>query len=810
MPTGTVTLLFTDVEASTALLQELGSERYAEALTDHRQALRGAFSRHGGVEVDVQGDAIFVAFGDARAALDAARDGQRALEHGPIKVRMGLHSGKPIVTDEGYVGIDVHRAARICASAHGGQVVFSEQTRTLAGADHEVVDLGLHRLKDLGPAERLFQLGRGEFPPLRSLNATNLPAQLGRLIGRQREVAELVRLAGQERLITLTGAGGSGKTRLALHVAAELVGTFPDGVFWVPLASVTEPELVPPTIVSALGAKGELADIVGQRHMLLVLDNLEQVADVAPQLSHHLRSSRRLHLLVTSRSLLRIEGEREYAVEPLPADDAVALFLERAAVADPAEAVAQICRRLDGLPLAVELAAARTAILPPEQLLARLDQRLPLLTGGRRDAPARQRTLRAAIAWSYDLLDEDERRLFRQLAVFAGSFDSAAAEGVASADLDSLQSLVEKSLVRRWSPGRLGMLETIREFARGELQAAGEADVLRRAHARFFLARAQEANLYNEAEGRERFDLVAPEVDNVRAALDWALVAEEVELGARIAVALEHFWVARSPFEGMRWLRLLVERGRELPLDVRAAALRVWGSVTYIVGRFEEGADLYEQSLEIYRRLGDERGMGLLLLRLAVWHRTRGDLATARRMTEESEKLLGRTGFGRSEALVRSELGEIVFEEGEHDQGMELMEESAALAEDIGFLWWAAATLGILAGKAISIGRRHDAELWARRAVRLAHEIGERQFLVYALADLARLATHARLPERAGTLWGAVETEERRGPVGQWEGEREAYAAEVMAAASPGFEHGRRAGRALSLDEAVAYAVAET
>ncbi|HZJ51940.1 MAG TPA: adenylate/guanylate cyclase domain-containing protein, partial [Actinomycetota bacterium] len=475
LPTGTVTFLFTDIEGSTRLLDELGAERFADALAEHRRLLRAAFARHGGVEVDTQGDAFFVAFWDASGALAAAAEGQVALAQGPIRVRMALHTGEPVVTDEGYVGMDVHRAARICSTAHGGQVVLSATTRTLLD-DADLVDLGLHRLKDLGRPEKLFQLGLDRFPPLRSLNATNLPSQPSTLIGRERELAELAALVPEARLAVATGPGGSGKTRLALQVAAELVETFTDGVYWVSLAAVSETALVFPTIASALGAQGEVAAHIDERRMLLLLDNLEQVLDVAPQLSELLRSCPNLHLLITSRALLRIEGEHEYQVEPLPTQDAVALFRERAPVAFPEEAIVAICRRVDCLPLAVELAAARTRILSADAMLARLEQRLPVLTGGRRDAPERQRTLRATIEWSYELLEDDEQLLFRRLAVFAGSFDAAGAEEVAGSSLETLQTIVEHNLVRRWSSGRFGMLETIHEFAIERLEESGEAE----------------------------------------------------------------------------------------------------------------------------------------------------------------------------------------------------------------------------------------------------------------------------------------------------------------------------------------------
>jgi predicted ATPase/class 3 adenylate cyclase len=806
LPRGTVTFLFTDVEGSTRLLHELGSKSYAKALAEHRRLLREAFARHDGVEVDTQGDAFFVAFADAGEALAAAADGQHNLRGSSIRVRMALHSGEPVVTEDGYVGMDVHRAARICSTAHGGQVVVSARTRALV--DGELVDLGLHRLKDLGEPEKLFQLGSGGFPPLRSLNATNLPAKLGRLVGRERELAELVTLVADERLVTLTGAGGSGKTRLGIQVAAELVETFPDGVFWAPLAPVTDPELVPPTIASNLGAQAELADHIDERRTLLLLDNLEQVLGAAPYLSKLLGRCPNLHLIVTSRALLRIEGELEYVVEPLPTHDAVALFRARAAVAEPEEAVLEICRRVDCLPLAIELAAARTKILPPATLLARLEHRLPVLTGGRRDAPQRQRTLRATIEWSYELLDVDEQEVLARLVVFAGSFDVAGAEAVAGAGLDALQSLVDKSLVRRWASGRLGMLETIHEFALERLEDSGAAGPFRRRHAERCLALAESSNLDSDAEGPDDYSILEHEGENLRAALEWAVVSGEIVLGVRLAVALEQFWVARTPFEGMRWFELLLEQEGELAPELRARALRAWGGATFITGRYEEGARLYEKSLSLYRRLGDQRGVGVLLHRLAVFELQRGDKVRARSLVEEAGELLRRAGFLKGELETVATLGDIEVAEGNHDRGFELMRESIALADEVGFSWWKVASSMILAQNLVELDRLEEAKLWSREALPQAHAIGERQFLLLGLAMLARVDAQTGRLKRAGTLWGAIETEEARGPVGQWEGEREEFATAVLAAAGPEFERGRVAGRGLTLDEVVDYALA--
>ncbi|MBD0347505.1 MAG: adenylate/guanylate cyclase domain-containing protein, partial [Thermoleophilia bacterium] len=493
LPTGNVTFLFTDVEGSTRLLEELGAERYAGALAEHRRLLREAFAHHGGVEVDTQGDAFFVAFGSADEALAAAERVRATLQSTPIQVRIGLHTGAPLVTGDGYVGMDVHRGARIAAAGHGGQVLVSETTASALSGGDGLRDLGEQRLKDLGAPIRLYQLGDGDFPPLKVLYRSTLPVQPSPLVGRERELDEVAALLAENRVVTLTGPGGSGKTRLALQVAADAQDDFPDGVYWVPLQTIRDPELVLPAIAQAVEAQGPAAEHIADRRVLLVLDNLEQVLEAAADIAQLLAATPNAKAVSTSREPLRIAGEREYAVEPLPLDDAVSLFRERAAVAEPADVVREICRRLDCLPLAVELAAARTKLLPPVQLLGRLEQALPLLTAGRRDAPERQRTLRATIAWSFDLLTPPEQDLFRRLSVFAGSFDLAAAERVCDAELDTLQSLLEKNLVRRWESGRFGMLETIHEYAGGRLEESGDAERVRDRHAAYFLELAESA-----------------------------------------------------------------------------------------------------------------------------------------------------------------------------------------------------------------------------------------------------------------------------------------------------------------------------
>jgi hypothetical protein len=369
LPTGTVTFLFTDVEGSTRLLGELGPDRYAEELAGHRRVLRDAFERHGGVEVDTQGDAFFVAFASPQSACAAADDAQAALAGGPIRVRMGLHTGTPVLGDEGYVGVDVHKGARIAAAGHGGQVLLSRETRDLLdGVPGR--DLGEHRVKDFEQPVWIYQLGDDVFPPLKTLSNTNLPRPASTFVGREREVGEVVAfLRDGARLVTLTGPGGSGKTRLAIEAAAELVGEFRNGVFWVGLATVRDQELVLPTVAQALGAQEDLEAHIGERELLLLLDNLEQVVEAAPGLAAVVEACPNVRLLVTSRELLRVRGEVDYEVLPLADPDAVALFCLCSRL-DASATVEELCRRLDNMPLALELAAARN-----EGLLSGADPR---------------------------------------------------------------------------------------------------------------------------------------------------------------------------------------------------------------------------------------------------------------------------------------------------------------------------------------------------------------------------------------------------------------------------------------------------
>ncbi len=807
LPAGTVTFLFTDVEGSTRLLHEHGAA-YAELLAQHRRILREASTRNGGVEVDTQGDAFFFAFARASEALAAAREGQEALREGPIRVRMGVHTGEPIVTDEGYVGLDVHRAARIAAVGHGGQVVVSRSTHDLAG-DHDLRDLGEHRLKDLSAPERIFQLGDGEFPPLRSLNATNLPVAANPLVGRERELAELLELfRDSARLVTLTGAGGSGKTRLGLQAAAELVGDFPRGVFFVPLAGVRQPELVASTIAATVGVR-DLSEL-RERRALLVVDNFEHLLDAAPEIAALLAAAPLASVLATSRAPLRLEGEREYPLEPLRDEDAVELLTQRARAVrpdfEPDDSAREICRRLDGLPLAVELAASRLRSLGSRALLERLERRLPLLTGGRRDAPERQRTLRETIEWSYDLLPADQQQLFRRLSVFAGGFSLAGAEVVCDADLDLVDALVEASLLKAAGQDRFLMLETIREFAAERLDANEEAEAIRRRHAEFFVELAQSANLTIEAEGPMQHGLVVPERSNVRGALAWAIASGYGDLGLRLATALENFWVTTDPDEGRRWLEDLLPLGPAAPSPLHALALRCIGNCAAISGD-EAAEDLYEQSLAESSALGDELRSALVSVRIAIQAFRRGDEARARRLLEVSLAFFRRIGFRKGEAQCLDFLGHLERRGGSPERALELYEGSTSLYRETGFSWGETRSLLASAETLFELGRPAEAARSATEALGVARRIDDRIGTVYALAVVARAVAEQGDAEPAGRLWGALEAEVDRAPVAGWKRDLDELAAPVLAHTGPAFETARAEGRLWPFEQAVALAL---
>ena len=812
-PTGTVTFLFTDVEGSTRLLQEHGAA-YADLLGEHRRILRDAFARHSGVEVDTQGDAFFVAFPRAADAVAAAAEAREALETGPIRVRMGIHTGEPIVTDEGYVGIDVHRAARIAACAYGGQIVVSETTRRLLESELAFRDLGEHRLKDLIGAERLFQLGAGDFPPLRTLDATNLPVVSTPLVGREQELEELVAMfSNGTRLLTLTGPGGTGKTRLALQVAAELVGTLHDGVFWVPLAGLSDPELLPSEVAQTIGAPDDLGGFLRGKELLLLLDNFEHLLDAAPAVSMALASSVGLRVLVTSRTPLHVSAEQEYRLEPLPAGDASTLFVERARAVGREvtldDTLGAICRRLDGLPLAIELAAARTKLLAPERLLERLESALPLLTGGARDAPERQRTLRATIEWSYDLLDDAGQALFARLSVFAGTYPIEAAEEVCGADLDGLAALVDASLLKPVGDDRLLMLETVREYAAEKLEALGEAGVLRERHARFLAALAEQAYAHRfqaEAEWSARLD---EDHDDLRAALDW-LGPNEPDLALQLAGALGWFWLSRGLLaEGTGRLSAALA-GSAATGPVRARALTASGALVARHGDLARGRGQLEEAIALWRELGDEDELASALDVLGwVLIYNPGDNRGALAAFEECRELR-RTledSAGETRALVGIAQVLVALGDSERAESLsrELLERAAGDPRTEHFAYH------FLADCALMRGDTEEAEMRYRESLRAAIPLGDVVETSFEVEGVAMAAAGNGDPERALRLAGAVEAlYESLGisiSVPFWEAFRVRFLGPAREQLGAEAEAVWAEGRALAFDDAVEFAL---
>ncbi len=773
LPSGTVTFLFTDVEGSTKLLHALGAEAYAEALAAHRAILRAAVTGHGGVEVDTQGDAFFFAFPTAPGALAAAAEAREALAAGPIRVRMGLHTGSPHLTEEGYVGSDVHRAARIAAAGHGGQILVSAASAALLDTA-DLRDLGEHRLKDLTAPERIYQLGPDEHAPLKTLHQTNLPVPATPFLGRDAELAELAALLARDevRLLTLTGAGGTGKTRLALQSAAAAANAFPGGVWWVPLAPLRDPALVLESAASALGASGDLAEHIGDTRLLLLLDNFEHLTSAAADLAPLLARCPNLTLLVTSREPLHLAGEHEYAVDPLAPTEAVELFFTRAVAArrdfSANGEVALICERLDHLPLAIELAAARVKILSPAALLARLEQRLPLLAGGARDLPERQRTLRATIEWSHELLSPDEQRLFARLAVFRGGWTLEAGEAIVDADLDTLQSLVDKSLVRvRPDSGRFWMLETIREFAVEQLDASGEAAELRERHGKFFLALGGSLPAHVPVTA-EWLHAVEREHDNIRSALDHLPAQRQTQLALQLAESVWRFWKTRGhPTEGWQRLETLLAAD-PTPTEARAHALNAivgfgvegaaqtaspeaakasaeealaihrqngdgWGVArsTYMLGYvaietgdFERALPLFEEALRLMTDLGHEHYIGLATFNLAWAAEELGDTARAKDLTTDNLRRARRMGSPGLEAMALDSVAGIAHDEGRYDEALSLKRQSLRILTELGDVPHTLDSLSRVANTQAHLGRGALAAELLSASLALHEEVG--------------------------------------------------------------------------------------
>jgi predicted ATPase/class 3 adenylate cyclase len=763
LPSGTVTFLFSDIEGSTKLLHDFGPDAYAEALAEHRAKMRDAFTAQGGFEVDTQGDAFFVAFPTARSALAAARDAQAALADGPIQVRMGIHSGEPLLTEEGYVGIDVHQGARVMSAGHGGQVLVSQATHALVASEFALRDLGRHRLKDLTEPQPLYQLGDGEFPPPKTLSQTNLPVQPSALVGREQELAEVLRLLEHARLVTLTGPGGAGKTRLALQAAAELVDDFPQGVWWISLAALRDPELIETTIGAAVGSQDGLVAHLREKKALLVVDNLEHVlAGAAAQLAAVLSGAPSVWVLATSRERLGLTGEHEYAVPSMALAEAVALFTARAQQLkpdfQPDATVREICRRLDGLPLAVELVAARVKVLRPEQILDRLGRRLELLTTGARDAPERQQTLRAAIEWSFDLLADHERHLFTCLAIFPGSFDIDAAEAVCGADLDAVASLLDKSLLRQTAEGRFFMLETIREFALERVEEDGGLEDLRRRHSRYVVEFLEAASEYLRRPGQEPWlEAIARHHEDLRAALAWADAADDDALRLTIAAHSSHFWYSHGHIsEGLRYLERALAASKESS-EMRGLALRGAAALAGSHGEYERARDWADESVSILSEVSEPREVLMALTTLAAIVVDMGEPERAKELSDRALTLARREGDDFLVAMILANLCNLALTEHDYRRAVDVGRQCSELLERLGVAHGLAITWSNIGLAELALGNVAKAESLFADALRLAREHALAEVMVWCLTGLAAVAARTNELERAATLLGAVD-----------------------------------------------------
>jgi predicted ATPase/class 3 adenylate cyclase len=875
-PTGTVTFLFTDVEGSTKMW-ESHPEAISEALARHDEILRAVIGANEGSVVKTTGDGFHAVFSAATDALGAALEAQRALlreewpeKIGPLRVRMALHTGAATEERGGdYYGPPVNRAARLLSAAHGGQVLLSSPTRELVRdrlpAGVSLRDLGERRLKDLFRPERVYQLAAPDlpsgFPPLGTLEGhpNNLPLQPTPLVGREREISEIAeRLRGEEvRLLTLTGPGGTGKTRLALQAGADLMEEFDDGVFFVSLATITHPELVTPTIAESLGLresagqslKETLEGYLHHKHLLLILDNFEQVLEGTPVVGELLGGCPELKVLATSRIPLRLYGEREYPVPPLKLPDlvrlppperltqyeAVRLFVERAKAVKPdfevandnAPAVAEICVHLDGLPLAIELAAARIKLLPPRALLSRQGNRLKLLKGGARNLPARQRTLRATIDWSYELLDEDEKTLFGRLSVFAGGSTLEAIDAICDPEgemeaLEVVGSLLEKSLLRREEGAdeepRFYMLETVQEYARDKLEESGEAEERRRRHAEHYLVLAETAE--PELLGADQgwwMRRLSTEFANLREAHAWSLEPGEgrARLRLRLAAALWRFWAAQRFQEGKVWLQTALERNTgEFPA-LRAKALGALGFILLFQHDYERAIAALEEAVALYGELGDKSGAAFALANLG-WAVLHGDYrGRVPAFDREAEALMQEDIDDHARAILGIVRASAAIGQGDLDSAVPQLERSLALCRELGDRRSAAMALFVLGVTELRRGNLERGATLLEEGAHISRELGDRLGAPYFAEGLAKLSAMRSRPVRAAKLWGAAEAlrEQEGVSLSKFDRANSDYERDLALVRSAldeaTFDAAWAEGRAMSFEQAVGYLLGE-
>jgi predicted ATPase len=774
LPQGTLTLLFADVEGSTRLLNVLG-DRYREVRTRSRELVRTAAHDHGGREVDWAGDGVFLVFERARDALGAAVQLQRALADEPwkpdeaVRLRMGVHTGEPALDEEGYVGIDVVIAARICSAAHGGQIVVSGTTRQIVASERAdgiaLRSLGEHRLKDVPTPLPLFQLvapGLADtFPPLSTLGGATLPTLHHRLVGRAEHVARIEELLGRPdvRLVTITGPGGSGKSRLALEVAAEVATRRP--VHLVPLAPIADPALVPAAIARALEVReasdrpllASVAEALRGTRTLLYLDNLEHLAAAARHVGDLLEAVPDLDILVTSRSPLRLSSEHVLPLDPLSEAEAVELFVELATARgvrlaeERAPEIAAICRRLDCLPLAIELVVARLAFLSARQLLQALDAGLALDLEGPFDLPERQRTLRATLDWSYALLSPAQRALLGALAVFAGGCTLGDAQTVAGETdtlLADLETLVLGSLVRGSASGgevRLSMLETVREDALDRLVAEGRLEPLRCRHGEHFLgiALAADAGLRGP-EHRQWTDRLERELDNLRAALDWLLEAGRSADALQAIAALDRFWRAQAHVtEARRLLASGLERSAEAPPEIRAQALQCAGHLAMGQSDWDGATPLLEEAVALFRIAGRDGDAVEALGYLSFVALRRGELDRARSLAEEAQAAAAELGSARAKAISLTAIGDVAWVGHDHAQAVARYEEALALTRGLDDPLLETNTVYNLGMAAFQGEDRPRARAAFREALELAEDLHEVPHLAAARFMLAEL-----------------------------------------------------------------------